>query len=238
MMPDINNRDPPPGYTLARPYDMEDDQQPRPRPQPRPRYKGANGIPKEASNKLILFEWKLEILSTLASVAIFAGIVAIFVHVDGKPLSDWPDAPSLYATISLLTTVASTALMHGVGEFISQNKWRHFKKGYQELKHFEAFDSASRGWFGSFKFFASGVGWNLAKIGAAITIARVAFAPLTQQVVKVEQRHVEIPQHNVTFGYTYSYDRNLPGLANHRAGMITTGRTSLGESITLTQFLP
>jgi hypothetical protein len=129
-------------------------------------------------------------------------------YVDDKPLSAWTDYISLNAAISILTTACSAALMHGVSEFISQLEWLHFKNGPNKLEEFAMFDEASRGPWGSFKFLLKGI-WSLATIGALVTICRLGFAPLAQQVVKIEQRFVTTPDVNSTFGYTHTYDRGI-----------------------------
>lgn len=163
-------------------------------------------------------EWLLELLTSIASLILLAGIAVIFWYVDNKPLSAWSDRISLNAVISILTTACSAALMHGVSEFISQLKWLHFKNGPQKLENFEKFDGASRGPWGSLKFLAT-VKWNLATIGALITICRLAFAPLAQQVVKIEQQFVITPDDNVTFGYAHTYNRGIgQALANSGVG--------------------
>ncbi|KAH6687280.1 hypothetical protein F5X68DRAFT_239822 [Plectosphaerella plurivora] len=156
--------------------------------------------------------WLFEILTTIASLLFLAAIVGIFYYVDGKPLSVWTDKISLNATISILTTACTVALMHGVSEFISQHKWSYFKTRAQGLESFEQFDKASRGVGGSLSLIFS-VGWNLATLGAFITLARLALAPMAQQVVKIEQRVTSAPNDNATFGFAHAYTRNLQSLA-------------------------
>ncbi|KAL4880340.1 hypothetical protein BJY04DRAFT_228630 [Aspergillus karnatakaensis] len=151
-------------------------------------------------------EWLYEVGTTALSAAILAVIAYIFHHMSNKPLSDWDSPISLTATISILTTACSAALMHGVAEFISQLKWRHFRHGPQKLSHFETFDEASRGPWGSI-LFITGVRWNLATVGAFITIFRLSFAPLAQQVVEFVPRDVSAGDGNVTFGYSHTFQR-------------------------------
>lgn len=156
--------------------------------------------------------WILEIVTSLTSVACLAAIAAIFYYVDGKPLSAWTNKISLNATISILTTACTAALMHGVSEFISQHKWSYFRARPLRLENFETFDGASRGLWGSVKLIFT-VGWNLATLGAFITIARLAIAPLTQQVVQLEQQMVPRAHDDATFGFAHSYNRELTGFA-------------------------
>ncbi|EFZ04468.2 hypothetical protein MAA_01542 [Metarhizium robertsii ARSEF 23] len=151
-------------------------------------------------------EWLLEMLSTIGKLVCLAAIIAIFWNMDNKPLSAWNSIVSLNAAISILTTAHGAALMHGVGNFIGQIKWLHFKEGVDRLENLQKFDEASRGPWGSFMFLAT-VKPNLATLGALITIARFALSPLTQQVVKIEQQLV--PKGDAVFGYAHEYNRGL-----------------------------
>ncbi|GLI80471.1 hypothetical protein PoHVEF18_008826 [Penicillium ochrochloron] len=72
-------------------------------------------------------EWLFESISSILALILLTGIVIIFWYMDNKPLSAWHGRVSLNATISILTTACTTALMHGVSTFIGQSKWLHFK---------------------------------------------------------------------------------------------------------------
>ncbi|KAJ0419140.1 hypothetical protein BJY00DRAFT_166311 [Aspergillus carlsbadensis] len=153
-------------------------------------------------------EWLFEFTSSILALGLLLGIAIIFWYMDNKPLSAWRGRVSLNATISILTTACATALMHGVSVFISQLKWLYFKNGPHKLMDFEIFDEASRGVWGAVLLLTT-VKWNLATIGAFITILRLTFSPFTQQVVLIEQRDVITPADNVTFGYAHNYTRFL-----------------------------
>ena len=60
-------------------------------------------------------EWLLESISSALALAVLVSIAVIFWYMDDKPLSAWRGSISLNATISILTTACTTALMH---EFI------------------------------------------------------------------------------------------------------------------------
>ncbi|KAK7414440.1 hypothetical protein QQX98_006719 [Neonectria punicea] len=165
-------------------------------------------------------EWLLEVATLLLSLGLLFVIAYIFWITDDKPLSDWQFPISLNAVISILTTSCSAAMMHGVSEFISQLKWLHFKKGPRQLANLEKFDEASRGPWGSFKFLY-GITWNLATLGAFITICRLAFAPLAQQVVEYPERNINRTDGSATFGYAHEYDRKLSGaMFNHKMSAV------------------
>ncbi|KAM0428470.1 hypothetical protein ACHAPT_006830 [Fusarium lateritium] len=164
--------------------------------------------------------WALEVLTLLASLGLLAGIAAIFWLFDDELLEDWKAPLTINTAISTLATLCSAAFMHGVAEFIGQLKWLHFKTGSQELVHLQKFDEASRGPLGSIKFLT--VTWNLATLGAFITIASKSFGPLAQQVVQLELRNLSRPDANATFGYAHEYNRKVPpsAWANHWAESI------------------
>ncbi|KAL2811801.1 hypothetical protein BJX63DRAFT_269260 [Aspergillus granulosus] len=149
-------------------------------------------------------EWLYETISSILALGLLIGIAIIFWYMDNKRLDAWNSRVSLNATISILTTACATALMHGVSTFIGQSKWLHFKKGPRKLAHLEIFDGASRGVWGSLLLLAY-VPWNLATIGALVTILRLSFSPFAQQVVLIEQRNVTTPDSTATFGYAHTY---------------------------------
>ncbi|KAL3455907.1 hypothetical protein BJX64DRAFT_53600 [Aspergillus heterothallicus] len=153
-------------------------------------------------------EWLLELITSFLALGLLIGIAIIFWYMDNKPLDAWTGRVSLNATISILTTACTTALMYGVSAFIAQSKWLHFRTGSRKLSDFETFDGASRGVWGSILLLTT-VKWNLATIGAVITILRLAFSPFAQQVVLIEQRDVISPADTATFGYAHEYYRDL-----------------------------
>lgn len=163
-------------------------------------------------------EWLLESISSTLALGLLIGIAIIFWYMDNKPLAAWSGRVSLNATISILTTACTTALMHGVSTFIAQSKWLHFKKESRKLADFEKFDGASRGVWGSILLLTT-VKWNLATIGAVITILRLAFSPFAQQVVLIEQRDIVSLSDTANFGYAHSYSRVINNLANSGIGI-------------------
>jgi hypothetical protein len=152
-------------------------------------------------------EWLLESITSTVALGLVIALAVIFWSMNNKPLSSWNSHISLSTSISILTTAYAIALMHGVSTFIGQSKWLHFKNKPRRLADFETFDQASRSIWGSAVLLTT-VKWNLATIGAVITILRLSFAPFAQQVVLLEQRDVVSPIANAaTFGYAHNYSR-------------------------------
>ncbi|KAJ3546417.1 hypothetical protein NM208_g2017 [Fusarium decemcellulare] len=151
--------------------------------------------------------WLLEILTTFLSLGVLVAISIIFWSMDDKPYSNWQFPISINAVVSILATAGSAARMHGVSTFISQLKWVHFKKKPQKLQNFQNFDEASRGSYGALLFLFK-VKWNLATVGALITVCQLAFGPLAQQVIDIQPRIVSTPDNAATYGYTHEYIRD------------------------------
>jgi hypothetical protein len=94
-------------------------------------------------------EWLLESISVFLGLGLLIAIAIIFWYMNNKRLNAWNSRVSLNATISILTTACTTALMHSVSSFIGQSKRLHFKDEPRKLAHLELFDGASRGVWGS-----------------------------------------------------------------------------------------
>ncbi|KAF5574330.1 hypothetical protein FPCIR_13643 [Fusarium pseudocircinatum] len=152
--------------------------------------------------------WGLELLSSFTTLVLFAGMVAIFCSMRDKPYSEWPLSISISTTIAILSTGCTAAMMHNVSAFIGQLKWLYFKRSSRSVYNVERFDEASRGPLGAMLLIFR-VPWNLATLGAFITILRLGFSPLSQAVVSLEPRMVDVPSNDATFGYAHAYDRNM-----------------------------
>jgi hypothetical protein len=83
----------------------------------------------------------------------------------------------------------------------------YFKTAPRRLDTFKKIDQASRGASGSIKLIF-GTGWNLATLGAILSIARLAFSPLFQQVIQIDQRLVtSAGGDDVTYGFAHDFNR-------------------------------
>lgn len=154
------------------------------------------------------YGWGLEILSASASFVLFIGMVVIFWTMQDEPVSKWPFPISINATIAILSTACTAAMMHNVSAFIGQLKWLYLKLKPRQLYNVHRFDEASRGPYGSILFLLN-VSCNMATIGALITILRLGFAPMAQEVISLEPRSVNTTDKNATFGFAHSYNRSL-----------------------------
>ncbi|CVL11796.1 hypothetical protein FPRO06_13092 [Fusarium proliferatum] len=152
--------------------------------------------------------WGLELLSSFTTLLLFSGMVAIFCSMRNKPYREWPLSISINTIIAIMSTACTAAMMHNVSAFIGQLKWLHFRRSSQSVYDVERFDEASRGPLGAILLICR-LPWNLATLGAFITILRLGFSPLSQAVVSLEPKMVDVPSNDSTFGYAHAYDRNM-----------------------------
>lgn len=91
--------------------------------------------------------WRLEAISWAISAGCMGGIVGILLYLKDDTLNKWK---ALNACFSVLTRVASGALLLPVSEALGQLKWNWFYDGTsKKMWDFEIFENASRGPWGS-----------------------------------------------------------------------------------------
>ncbi|KAL5372495.1 hypothetical protein DPSP01_013457 [Paraphaeosphaeria sporulosa] len=109
-------------------------------------------------------------------------------HQNGR-IPKWPLGLTLNAYISVLSKVASAALLLPVSEALGQLKWSWFQGARsKKMWDFEIFDNASRGPWGSFLLLVRTKGRSLASLGAAVTIFALCLDPFFQQVVEYPEK--------------------------------------------------
>jgi hypothetical protein len=144
-------------------------------------------------------------------------IVALLYYLDDQSLSKWPPGLTL---ITILSKIASAALILPISEAIGQLKWTWFHgKKSRDAFDFEIFDKASRGAWGSVMLLCRTKGRSLAALGALLTVLLLAIDTFFQQVTDLPERWKLkgdgfIPRSiryepNVEFEYDNTWD-NLP----------------------------
>src|SRR4051812_15139494 len=106
-------------------------------------------VTSETRHRLSMHWWWTEIGATILSLVSLVVLVCILVYMNDQPQDKWFKALSINAAISLLTTVAKSAMMVAVSSSISQSMWTHFKQGPRRLYDISVFDEASRSPWGS-----------------------------------------------------------------------------------------
>jgi hypothetical protein len=144
---------------------------------------------KYSTSNNVVKRWLLEIISWSLSAACMAGIIVVLAVYKDKGIPNWPLGLTLNAYISVLSKIATAALLLPVSEALGQLKWSWFNKDKsKQLWDFEIFDNASRGPWGSLHLLLLTRGRTLAALGALVTIFALATDQFFQQVV-------EYPQH-------------------------------------------
>jgi hypothetical protein len=169
-----------------------------------------------STSKNFLKRWLLEIISWLLSAACMAGIIVVLVVYKDKSIPNWPLGLTLNAYISVLSKIATAALLLPVSEALGQLKWSWFNKDKStKLWDFEIFDNASRGPWGSLHLLMLTKGRTLAALGAIVTIFALATDQFFQQVVEYPE-HLHVQPGNGTIPRATGYVPMIPGLEFRR----------------------
>lgn len=126
--------------------------------------------------------WIYELSSSLVSLLALAGLLTVLGSFNGHARPNWPAYVSPNTMVAITTAILKASMMLSITEGISELKWQWFTKP-QPLIEFSAFDSASRGPWGSFLFLFNFRKHLLATFGAVITICALAIDPFSQQVL-------------------------------------------------------
>jgi hypothetical protein len=107
-------------------------------------------------------------------------MIVILIVLRDQPLRKWPLGLTLN---TILSKIASAALILPISEAIGQLKWSWFHgKTSRNALDFEIFDKASRGAWGSFLLLFRTKGRSLAAMGAILTLLLLAIDTFFQQV--------------------------------------------------------
>ncbi|KAK6859502.1 hypothetical protein PG995_003138 [Apiospora arundinis] len=150
---------------------------------------GAPYPPSSHGRRSCCSAWTLEALSIFGSICCMVGVIAILALMKDQPLTNWTIPINLNSTIAILITALKSWAMLAVASCISQNKWMFFRKKRAQLKKLDVFDEASRGPLGSFRLmFSLGGRFDIALIGAFITIVVLGVDAFAQQVLTFDSR--------------------------------------------------
>jgi len=135
--------------------------------------------------------WWWEVGAAGLSITSMCLVVSILLKTNNRPLSDWrlPIQPN--SLIAVFTTIGKAALLVPAATCLSQLKWRHFHLQPRPLAHFQLYDDASRGPWGSLLLLLnlrvrSFLAWAL----ALVTLASLGIDPAAQQILEFASREV------------------------------------------------
>ncbi|KAF2036629.1 hypothetical protein EK21DRAFT_51413 [Setomelanomma holmii] len=192
----------PPNYSLARGSDAQPHIDNRNQNQP-PSYRASVGntvnldITQRLERKLAQYNasqsvfkrWLFEIVSVTTSAICMGAIIIILASLKDQALNKWPLGLTI---ITVLSKIASAALILPISEAIGQLKWSWFHgKESKDAFDFEIFDKASRGAWGSILLLIRTKGKSLAALGALLTVMLLAIDTFFQQVTNLPERWTE-----------------------------------------------
>lgn len=126
--------------------------------------------------------WIYELSSSVISVLALAGLITTLGSFNGQICPKWQTYVPIHTMVAITTAILRASMMLSITEGISELKWQWFTKP-QPLIDVNAFDSASRGPWGSLMFLLKFRRHLLASFGAFITICALAIDPFSQQVL-------------------------------------------------------
>lgn len=170
----IGDQRPPPDSRYTTTYEL--DKEPRPN-RSRPRF--------------AIGDWYWEFGSAIVSIASTVVIVVILCVENDRALSGWHFLIAPNSLVSIFSTIAKSSLLLSVASCLSQLKWIYFQHSSRPLYHFELFEEASRGpWGSAVLSWVIHIRAKLALFGSIITIVTLAFEPFTQQILAFPSRVV------------------------------------------------
>ncbi|KAI8949248.1 hypothetical protein F4801DRAFT_603444 [Xylaria longipes] len=165
--------------------------------------------PKRSRPHFAIGDWYWEFGSAIVSIASTIVIVVILSVENGRALSGWHFLIAPNSLISVFSTIAKSSLLVSVASCLSQLKWIYFKHSSRPLYHFELFEEASRGpWGSAVLSWVVHIHAKLALFGSIITIVALALEPFTQQIMAFPNRVVP-SNHPASFGIGMAYDSGI-----------------------------
>lgn len=173
--------------------------------------------------------WAWEIVAIVLSLSCMTSIIGVLIYEQDKPLSQWSLRVSPSAVVSFLASLCKASLMVAVVEIISQYKWLFFASEPQKTSDLQLFDEASRGPWGSAKFFLlKHVKMLPVSLAALITVAALFVEPAVQLVLAFPTALRPAPGQSALFSTTNVYDpTHIPSNSYY---------TPLGKSASLRLF--
>ena len=126
--------------------------------------------------------WIWEVGSLLLSTTCVGAIIAVLLRYDGKPLPRWDYGLTINGVISVLAVIAKASMILPIAEAISQLKWHWYWKHRRPVLDFQFLDAASRGPWGCLMLLCRPRQWNVASIGALITVGALLMEPSLQLI--------------------------------------------------------
>ncbi|KAI1121392.1 hypothetical protein F5Y10DRAFT_288501 [Nemania abortiva] len=166
--------------------------------------------------------WWWEIGGSLLSIISVGLLIPVLTLVDNKPIEAWPYSIRPNSCISVLTTIAKTAMMVPISSCLGQLKWDHFQYHPNPLDHLRFYDDASRGPWGSFVLIASGrlrvvTAWAL----AIVSLLALGIEPSAQQILEPLSRQALLLNITGKIGRAQNYTSRATAIADGIVGSVS-----------------
>ncbi|KAF2671238.1 hypothetical protein BT63DRAFT_211058 [Microthyrium microscopicum] len=155
--------------------------------------------------------WTLEVAAAILSILCTVAIIVVLAWINGKPIESWHWTIQPNTIVSILSTVAKSALLLPVAECISQQKWQYYQSQRpRKLEKLEIFDRASRGPYGAIQILFS-IKTFAAILGALVTLTALGVDPFVQQVIAFQQDQIPLDHSVALTSYSQLYDTGRSG---------------------------
>ncbi|KAE8376760.1 hypothetical protein BDV26DRAFT_264929 [Aspergillus bertholletiae] len=192
-------------------------QRPVPPPKPAPVVTERSGQRRNCSRSLwtLSSSWYIwEVLAVILSAATLVAIIAILAKFNHQPQPAWKHV-SLNSVISWLSTISKGCVLYAISEALGQLKWVWFAQKTRPMLNLQAFDSASRGFYGSGELIWTLRFRHFAVWGSLAVILALAFDPFTQNLIHYFPNIVNDPSQRAFVANSTYYNTTGPPLQNH-----------------------
>ena len=137
--------------------------------------------------------WRQEALACIGVIVALTAIVVTLILVDGRPLPKIGYGLSINTVIAVFAALLKIMAAFILAEGLGQMKWSWFSRP-RRLEDFVAYDDASRGPIGAIILLLHlRLRSSVASIGAFLTIAAILVDPLSQQLIRLYDCQLEVP---------------------------------------------
>ncbi|RDW57738.1 hypothetical protein BP5796_12539 [Coleophoma crateriformis] len=176
-----------------------------------------NNVPSK-KRSIISHNWTLEILSGIAAIVLFVGLISVLRMFDGQHQQDWRYTHfTRNAVVGAFITIIRMLLLIVVTKSLSQNKWTWFSSPNRighRFSELESFDDASRGFLGSIRLLGVVKVFHIASMGALVIILVIGLDTFVQNVLGIKYFDVTLvgPSNVGTIPRreTYGYKDSVP----------------------------
>ncbi|KAE8420070.1 hypothetical protein BDV36DRAFT_293719 [Aspergillus pseudocaelatus] len=155
-----------------------------------------------------------EVLAVILSAATLIAIIVILTKFDQQPQPTWGHV-SLNSVISWLSTISKGCVLYAISEALGQLKWVWFAQGTRPMTNLRAFDSASRGFYGSGELIWTLRFRHFAVWGSLAVILALAFDPFTQNLIHYFPNSVVDPYQRAFLANSTYYNTTGPPSQNY-----------------------